>query len=271
MYISLFLSFVIMLYCFNVENVNAQEKLWNSVWQGQNIDCTKTHWMHTAKTASTFCLAIQHVCCPTEFEHLTEGVHTQMLTYAYGSPRNRTLAPFRYDTQYCFKFIRDGYPKLECKFAGRPEHIPLYPQDDLQKLMGMVVIREPKGRVISALLDGVHIEGIRDIAHAIELRKTILEVDRNSSLTKELKLIRKAEMYVYHRDLYGHQVKMLLGLPHLDLSVYNETLLHEVVDKAVDRLRRFFFVGVFEEYVRSLHLFHALANVGKHTQCSAVL
>ena len=129
----------------------------------------------------------------------------------------------------------------------------------------MVVIREPKGRVISALLDGVHIEGIRDITHALELRKTILEVDRNSSLTKELKLIRKAEMYVYHRDLYGHQVKMLLGLPHLDLSVYNETLLHEVVDKAVDRLRRFFFVGVFEEYARSLHLFHALANVGKHT------
>ena len=72
-------------------------------------------------------------------------------------------------------------------------------------------------------------------------------------------------MYVYHRDFYGHQVKMLLGLPHLDLSVYNATLLHEVVDKAVDRLRRFFFVGVFEEYARSLHLFHTLANVGKHT------
>ena len=259
------LYLIVFIYSYNIENVKAQEKLWKSVWQGQNIDCTKTHWMHTAKTASTFCLALQHVCCPTEFEHLTEGIYTQSLTYAYGSLRNRTLSQFRYDPQYCFKFIRDGYPKLECKFAGRPEHIPLYPQDDLEQLMGMVVIREPKGRIISAFLDGVHLEGMENRTRGYELRRIMTEIDRDTSLTKEVKLMKKAEMYVYHRDLYGHQVKMLLGLPHLDLSVYNETLLHEVVDKAVDRLRRFFFVGVFEEYVRSLHLFHALANVGKHT------
>jgi hypothetical protein len=239
-----------------------EKHLWNSSWAGKRIDCTKTHWMHTAKTGSTFCLAIQHVCCKENFELLTEGIHSQTLTYAFGSSRNRTLAPFHYDAQYCFKFVRDGYPPLQCTFAGRPEHIPLYRSTDLSAEMGMVMIREPKARVISALLDGVHLEGFVNRTRGYELRNIFTAMDKDTTTPHTHQLMQKADLYCFHPMLYGHQTKMLLGEMDLDLSIQKPDLYPSVVERAVEVLRRFYFVGIFEEYKRSLKLFHALADAG---------
>lgn len=237
--------------------------IWNSSWAGKSIDCLKTHWMHTAKTGSTFCLAMQHVCCKDQFEPLTDGIQTETLTYAFGSPRNKTLAQFHYVSHYCYKFERNGFPPINCSFTGRPEHIALHSSVNLGAEMGMVIIREPKARVISALLDGVHVEGFENRTRVYELRNMFTAMDKNKETPHLQKLIKKAELYSRHPGLYGHQVKMLLGDLKLDLSVKTDELYPSVVDKAVERLRQFYFVGIFEEYARSLKLFHALANVGK--------
>jgi hypothetical protein len=219
--------------------------------------------MHTAKTGSTFCLAIQHACCKDGFEMMTEGIQTSTLTYAFGSPRNRTLAPFRYDEQFCFKFVRTGFPPLNCTFAGRPEHIPMHPSTSLEASMGMVIIREPKSRIISALLDGVHLEGFVNRSQGYELRNIFTAMDKDKETPHQHKLLKKAQLYTYHPNLYGHQVKMLLGEMTVDLSKKTDALYPSIVERALERLRHFYFVGIFDQYVRSLHLFHALANVGK--------
>lgn len=55
---------------------------------------------------------------------------------------------------------------------------------------------------------------------------------------------------------------MLIGDFTLDLPRKTDELYPHIVDVAVDRLRKFFFVGIFEQYARSLYLFHAMANAG---------
>ena len=70
-------------------------------------------------------------------------------------------------------------------------------------------------------------------------------------------------MYADHPELIGIQVKQLLGGKMIDFSDKDDPKLEGYVDLAIDRLKQFFFVGVFDEYVRSIKLFHALANVGK--------
>lgn len=248
-----------------VEGTSAPaDQIWNSTWAKQSIDCQRTNWIHTAKTGSTFCLAIQHVCCPDAFQTLTGGITTEMLSYAFGSPQNRSRAGFRYDSQYCYKFLRDGYAPINCTFAGRPEHLPLHPKTDLTQRMSFLIVREPKSRIISAFLDGVHLEGFTNRSAGYEMRFMFNDMNKDKQLSREEKLLRQARMYAHHHALYGHQVKMLLGLPVVDLSKPHPRHIKATVALAVERMRQFFFVGIFDEYARSLRLFHELANVGEY-------
>lgn len=186
-----------------------------------------------------------------------------MLAYSVGSHYNRSHAGFRFDSQYCYKFIRDGYEPIKCTFAGRPEHVPLRPSVDLTTVMGLLIVREPKSRIISAFLDGYHLEGFVNRTLGYEMRQEFNQIDRGNQSTREQKLLKKAQMYAYHHALYGHQVKMLLGLPIIDLSKPTPAHVEEVVALAVQRMKQYFFVGIFDEYARSLRVFHELANVGE--------
>lgn len=237
--------------------------LWKNVWQGNDIDCTRTNWVHTAKTSSTLCFSLQHVCCPTEWKNLTAGVTYADLKVAMATPRSRAQSDYTFVAHYCYKFNRKGYEPMNCQIAGRPEHIPLHPQINLQEKMGIIIVREPKSRLISSFLDGVHMEGFTNRSAAYELRGLFHQMDLDKTLGHQEKLLKQAQMYANQNVLHGHQVKMLLGGFNMDLSVRNETIMVQLVDRAVQRLREFFFVGVFEEYTRSLNLLHALANKGK--------
>ena len=88
------------------------------------------------------------------------------------------------------------------------------------------------------------------------------EIDCNTRLTKEFKLMKKYDMHVYQCDFYYHHVKKLLFILYWDIFIYGDgdgVILHEVVDKAVGMQRRCFFEEVLDELVRSLHCFtHSL-------------
>jgi len=238
------------------------EHLWQSNFSGKSIDCSVTNWMHTAKTSSTFCMTLQHVCCPTEFQNLTSGVTTKMLEIDMATPRSRANSPFSFESHYCFKFHRKGYDPIVCNFAGRPEHLPLSAGLDLHQKMGIMIVREPKSRLISAFLDGVHIENFPNRTDGHEMRKLFHEMDLNKSMNHNERLLLQAQQYADHYSQVGHQVKMLVNGLTLNLSVKNETVMHALVDRAVARMREFYFVGIFEQYSRSLRLFHELANKG---------
>lgn len=190
------------------------------------------------------------------------------LKVAMASPKNRAKSEYRFESHFCYKFTRRGHPPLNCSFAGRAEHIPLNPDISLTNKMGIMIVREPKSRLISAFLDGVHLDGFDDYAAGSKLRTLILNMDRNKSLRRQERLLMQAQIYANQSVLYGHQVKMLLGGFGLDLSVRNETMMLQLVDRAVQRMRQFFFVGVFEQYTRSLQLFHELAHKGNLYKCS---
>lgn len=243
------------------------EHLWHSTFSGQSIDCSVTNWMHTAKTSSTFCMTLQHVCCPAEFQNLTSGVTMKMLQKDMATPQSRSKSPFSFESHYCFQFRRKGYDPIVCNFAGRPEHLPLSPVLNLHEKMGIMIVREPKSRLISAFLDGVHIESFPNRTDGHEMRRVFHEMDMNKSMNHNERLLLQAQQYADHYSQVGHQVKMLVNGLTLNLSVKNETIMHELVKRAVLRMREFYFVGIFDQYARSLRLFHELANKGKHYFC----
>lgn len=191
----------------------------------------------------------------------------KMLEQEADSTDDNAPTGFRFNEHYCYKFERTGYEPLNCTFAGRPDHIPLYRRDDLTKLMGLLMVREPKSRIISAFLDNVHIEGFANRTSGREMKDKLIAMDLEKDVPHEVNLLKKAQMYVHHHALYGHQVKMLLGLPVLDLSQPRTKHIEAVVARAVDRMTNFFFVGIFDEYARSLKVFHEMANVG---ECSTL-
>lgn len=186
----------------------------------------------------------------------------QMLEYAMGNNRNRSMSPYSFEAEYCFKFKRKGYEPITCHFSGRPEHIPLHPKLNLHEKMGIMVVREPKSRLISAFLDGVHTEGFTNRTEAYEMRVLLHKMDQNKSVPYYERLLTRGQIYADHRSQVGHQVKMLTGGLALDLSVKNDEVMKDLIDRAVKRMREFYFVGLFDQYARSLRLFHELANKG---------
>jgi hypothetical protein len=238
--------------------------MWNSSHVGETIDCQRTHWMHTAKTSSMFCLAIQHACCPVAYEKLTAGITLAMLNESVSHRGRKSEAPqFGYNSSYCFRFYRSGHPELNCQFAGRPEHNPLHHSLNLDHHFGMAIVREPKSRVVSAFLDAVHLEGFANRTHYHKLREKIQQISANKTIPRLERLLIEAQMYADYPGLYGHQVKMLTGEEFWDLSKRDDPRLDKVLARAINRLSKFFFVGIFDEYARSLRLFHALANKGE--------
>ena len=242
------------------------KKLWEGVWQKQSINCKLTHWLHLPKTSSMFCLSIQHACCPTQYEELTAGVTKEELakSLVVYKPKGSTAENMGFNSSYCYHFYREGHPNLDCKFAGPTDHDPLYSFINMKQEMGMTIVREPKSRVISAYLDNVHKEGFHRFDYW-NLRVKLDAIDKNTSISAEEKDIEKCLVYTSHPLLKGLQIKLLTGGGVVDFTKTDDVpMLEKLLSQAIDRLRQFFFVGVFDEYIRSMKLFHELANVGKY-------
>jgi hypothetical protein len=247
---------------------------WNkSVRNTSTIDCNKTLWLHLPKTSSMFCVGIQHVCCPAQFEKLTEGITINMLEEAFDPEAPKTDDPpyvFNLTKRggTCFHFHRRGYQSLDCPFEGMQNHDVLHKDVDLHDTMALTFIREPKSRVISAFLHGVHCQGIEskicdEIRKINRASKSMSTSRKSNGMTRQEKLLKAANMYVSYPGMLGQQVKWLIGDSRLALYPGDPKHVEEMVAKALARLKQFFFVGLFEQYSRSFHLFHALANVGK--------
>ena len=114
-------------------------------------------------------------------------------------------------------------------------------------------------------MDAVHSEGFHNRTAYWQIRDQIKALDANKSLRPERKMLLQCQLYANHPYLLGLQVKQLIGGKIVDFSkTDNIPKLDALVDKAIARLGQFFFVGVFDEYVRSMKLFHHLAKVGKY-------
>ena len=123
-------------------------------------------------------------------------------------------------------------------------------------------MRQPSLRLISSFFDGGgHWEGFGDEQHAKLLKQWATYPQEETEDIKNT-TIRKALEYIYHPHMKGCVTKMLLGYQcYSDYlskqSSFNVTALRV----AKQRLRQFFFVGIFEYYEQSIRLFHLVANV----------
>ena len=72
--------------------------------------------------------------------------------------------------------------------------------------------------------------------------------------------VKKALDYIYHPRMIGCVTKMLLGHTCYSDILSNQPFNLTVLSIAKQRLRQFFFVGIFEEYEESIRLFHIVAN-----------
>ena len=226
--------------------------------------CKELLWVHPPKTSSTFCLTIQHVCCKVEFEAIADKVmkeveataskvlsaSTKHVFLGWGCLRlelekgNSSLVP----RSSCFSPMSQGHrPLLPTPSHGAETPTPL----DLSRVAMM--LRDPKQRILSAFMDGKHAEGMPD-------SKQNAAPWRNASLSIFAKIL----AYSQHPDIIGCQVKMLNGLDCAAPVEVNQSLL----DTAKKRLRKLFFVGIFDDYSTSLERFHR--DMGHGTKPHAI-
>ena len=222
--------------------------------------CKELLWVHPPKTSSSFCLTIQHVCCKAEFEAMADLVLKEVLAtpskvlsaskhvfLGWGCLRlelakgNSSLVA----RSTCFSPMSHGHRPMLPESAGKPT--PL----DLSRVAMM--LRDPRQRILSAFFDGMHAEGMSD-------SKQNAAPWRNASLPITSKIL----AYSQHPDIIGCQVKMLNGLECAAPVEVNQSLL----DTAKKRLRKLFFVGIFEEYSTSLERFHR--DMGHGTKPHAI-
>lgn len=242
---------------------------WKNQYKNQKINCKNLFWLHPAKTSSSFCLSIQHVCCSELYENITNGITEEMLEYHKIHKRYKFYKSiFDYKAYDRFvTFEKEGYPKLKdhCLISGINAHDPLNHEENLSLTNVLTILREPKARLISSFLYRVHDAGFVEYNRTeyYELIKQMNINNANNSLLEKEKQLINAQLYANHPCVYGYQIKMILGLPrYIDFSIHNDTYYLPFVKQAANRLKDFFFVGIFEEYKKSMIVFHALSNKG---------
>ena len=220
--------------------------------------CPNLLWLHPPKTSSTLCTTISHICCPKLFSF---GVKTFVES-------NYTTNKLSRGCTVPLDFKQNGFACVGLGCNG--EHFP-YPTEDKDNkrifnnqttIIAVTMMRQPALRLISSFFDGGgHWEGFNDKLHTNMLKKWETYPQEEPDQIKQT-TIRKALEYIYHPHMIGCVTKMLLGYPcYSDYlskqSSFNVTALHV----AKQRLRQFFFVGIFEHYEESIRLFHRIANV----------
>jgi len=143
---------------------------------------------------------------------------------------------------------------------------------------GIIIVRDPLSRLVSSFLDGMHTEGM-PLAVVRSLKARQENMSSSTDPEDPATVRRRFEDYSQHPHFIGCQVKMLNGFEcasaaplvvalqdpararlapqqRFGLAPFNSTLLQT----AIERLRAFFFVGVFEQYPRSLALLHRAAG-----------
>ena len=214
--------------------------------------CRKLMWIHPPKTSSTFCTTISHVCCPSLFD---EGVKLLSQEDYKGLVQSQCTLPE--------PFRRKGYscvPDLgHFPFPTGEAAMDYIKSKRQTTIIAVTILRNPASRIVSSFLDSAHFEGFSEDEHS-RLMKKWSSYPTGVGRMKET-ILRKAADYIHHPHMIGCYTKMLLGYECLSGFLsrdqpFNQTAL----DIALQRLRTFFFVGIFEDYEASLQLFHQVAN-----------
>ena len=123
----------------------------------------------------------------------------------------------------------------------------------------ITIIREPKSRLISSMLDSFHSEGISKI----DYQKMLLymkTLDNGDGSLRD-RMLKKLQYVITFPHFYGCQVKLLNGVPCLSKLLVSEGFNQTALDFAIKRLKQYMFVGIFERYTDSIKMLHFYANL----------
>mmetsp|Transcript_1311 Transcript_1311/g.4457 ORF Transcript_1311/g.4457 Transcript_1311/m.4457 type:complete len:251 (+) Transcript_1311:74-826(+) len=206
--------------------------LWLVVARGRELACRKFKergvvstkrllWVHTPKTGSSFWLALVSDCCPWEFAQRT------CATIELSKARATIIGMSR-----------------DCG-ARTVGHAPL--PLDAQNSLVVIVLREPRARLVSAYLDGLHTDGASDA-----YRDTLLETTARVAATecqstpknRTCLELAKARFYLGQSRMKSCVVKTLQGRPCLS----NDPVDEAIYAAAERRLEEFYFVGIHEKW-----------------------
>lgn len=231
------------------------------------FDCKQSSWLHVPKTASSFCLTLQHVCCEEEFTKATQSVTEAQLELYHAAQQTSGLKSnlnFTFDVAYgCayFKHFQDGSTGCRRQPKSKENHSPLPLTINLESISVIAMFREPKSRILSSFLDSRHHEGMSEVDYKA-LQKEMEEAPGRAGDTE--RLLNQLSLYASHPHMMGCQVKMVMGYEcsaPLNLSF---SLNRSFVDHAVDRMKQFFFVGLTDYYNVSVDLFLIVASHNTH-------
>jgi hypothetical protein len=249
-------------------------------WELQSssiLDCGNQYWLHVPKTSSAFCLSLHHVCCHEQFETAVASFNTSRHI-----AENEILSIgekyFTIETKHGCAELKSGInPKthlLSCHIRtfGHKPYSPAFP---FRQKQALVVLRHPKSRVFSALIDGVHREGMKYEDYD-NLRTRMINDTRSRELfqyqypgVRETVMIFVYSAFVYINDpmIIGCQTKMILGHHCADSNFILPTnpVNITLIEEAKKRLKQFYFVGNFEEYQKTIELFHQISSNGTTT------
>ena len=183
-------------------------------------------WLHPPKTGSTFCLSIQHACNETDF---TDKVHqhTELRTY-----------------KGCARL----FPNELSTYHGTRWHLPLFKRDFSNLQSFVTVLRNPRSRTISSFCDHMHMDGMKK-TEGLRVKAKIQEISDSQSAT----MCKDAS----HPNTRGCYTKMLTGHGCFE----NVTLTSVLLKQAIKNLSLFSFVGILEDYEKSVDLFLTLNKV----------
>jgi hypothetical protein len=217
-----------------------------------DLDCKQQYWLHPPKTGSTFCLSLQHVCCKENFEYVTEGINeVDLMEYDLLKSNERD---FSLAVAYGCVSVEHPERPNTCKLKTN-HHRPIPSNLNISSHHTITMLRDPRDRAISAFLDGMHHEGMENDDFE-SIKKT------NFSGNSIHQLLHLSERYLHHPAIKGCQMKMLLGYEcnSKELNLSDELIDVELIDRAKALLNQFFFVGIFENYRKSVELFHKMAG-----------
>ena len=207
-----------------------------------NLDLSKPPkllWVNTPKTGSAFCLTLQYDQCQKSWP---ADVSPDKVVIKHGCA---TIPGFSCDVER---------PKF---------HGPLDVSTDSARVV--IVVRHPKSRIVSSYFDSKHLEGMEESDRKVlQAKEDEARLAKCGELTSRLrtevykykKCTVNAELPVYGEITKGCVVRTLNGIWCYDVSKGHPT--QEQVTFAVERLKKFHFVGIFEEWDEMIERFNAI-------------
>ena len=196
-------------------------------------------WLHTPKTASTFCLSIQHGCDENRFL----------------GAANDPVATVK--VQHSSTFLVPNGTNTGCNHGHYPFTSATFPNIG----SAVTLFRHPQSRFISSFEDCLHAEGMSP-----ELKQSLEDKflkPNNASMPKESCMTFQGETCVHdfliwnsHPANHGCFTKMMNGYrchEHIELT-------DDHLKLALERLEKFLFVGLVEEYSDSIKVFLKVMN-----------